>query len=168
VSLRTHEAWQEAELVAERDAAIEARNAALAQLVDLQEALSWRLDERAALASSLDEATTTLQEYRRIIDEFNLPVSKGVGGKTRRTKDQVARDVIRSLKITNPRIDYPSHAEFKRELDNLRVGSTESRAFETIGQDVRRAMRMNRARLSEWVGDAKARKMMRQIVREDN
>ena len=123
---------------------------------------SSQLEAEAAIRK-LQSQDATIKELRAFIDEHGLgdQVSKGIGGKKRRTKKDMTDDIIRAISAE----DHPSRVPpdvFKREIDRLPVVGLDAAAAE-----VRKQLLMMVRMLSEHTETtAQARRMITKIAKE--
>mmetsp|Transcript_11804 Transcript_11804/g.34085 ORF Transcript_11804/g.34085 Transcript_11804/m.34085 type:complete len:105 (-) Transcript_11804:101-415(-) len=97
-----------------------------------------------------------LDEYRAIIDDFELDVSKGVGGPHRRTKDQLKEEVLEALEV------MPLE-DFEHFVDGIETASLDHE-FQDVKEDVRNALLLQCARLRDWVSPEEAKQILRDLI----
>ena len=83
----------------------------------------------------------TLAEYRCVIDSHGLEVSKGVGGRNKRTKEHLRDDIVTALRL--PIQDYA------RQVGRLKVGDDTD--FVKVRQKLSNDIDSIVAYLAEWL-----------------
>lgn len=134
------------------------RDTALAELAQAKdEALQNQAEKEEALAR-LEAATLKLREYRALIDEFDLGVSKAIGGPQRRTKAQMRDEVIEALSAM-PVEDFEDY------VDSVELGS--EREFAQVKDGVREALAVQLARLRDWVAAEEAKRILLEDIAKE-